>query len=189
MPDLETREAQLNIVLGTNGTGKTTLLKKIVLAALKNNERVLIVTPDFVEWTNIQQIKGMSTTLKKFKGARRIVYDNDETLQSIMDHFGNGLLIYDDCRSYFRSNIGEKIREQFIRRRQHKLDIFFVGHGFTEVPPVVFTFANNIILFKTRDNIHRRKNYIQDFDKMLQKQTEINNLAEKNPHYHEVIPQ
>jgi len=184
------REAQLAMVLGTNGTGKTTLVKKIVINALKHKERVLIVTPDYVEWQQIELVHEKHTHhIATYVGARRLVYKNDDTLALIMQHFHNGLLIYDDCRSYFRSNIGEKLREQFIRRRQHKLDIFFVGHGFTEVPPIVFTFANTIYLFWTRDNIKRRANYIQDFEMMQQKQLEINEKAKTNKHYFEIIPQ
>jgi len=184
------REAQLAMVIGTNGTGKTTLLKKIVINALKHNERVLIVTPDYVEWLQIDLVHEKHTHhMATYKGARRIIYQNDATLEAVIKHFHNGLLIYDDCRSYFRSNIGEKIREQFIRRRQHMLDIFFVGHGFTEIPPVVFTFANTVYLFRTRDNIKRRAEYIQDFDMMQQKQIQINEIAVNKPHYFEIIPQ
>lgn len=184
------REAELAIVLGTNGTGKTTLLKKFVVNALKSGERVLIVTPDYVEWLTIQEVHPkLSHHIASYKGAKRIIYKDDTTLDNIIEHFNNGLLIYDDCRSYFHSNIGEKIRQQFIRRRQHKLDIFFVGHGFTEVPPIVFTYANTIYLFKTRDNITRRKKEIQDYDLMLRMQLKVNQRAEKEPHYFQIIPQ
>lgn len=186
------RQAELIPIIGTNGTGKTTLAKKIVANALQNNERVLILTPDYIEWLDIPEVHQKHVHhIKTYKGARRIVYQNSDTLDTVIQNFDNGLLIYDDCRSYLKSNsfIGEKLRAQFIRRRQHKLDIFFVVHGFTELPPVVFTFASKIILFWTRDNIYKRKNYIQDIDLMSRKQHEINKKAETNPYYFEIIPQ
>ena len=44
------RAAKLVILLGTNGTGKTTMLRNILQ---KSGQRALIVTPDDVEWTDL----------------------------------------------------------------------------------------------------------------------------------------
>ena len=68
------------------------------------------------------------------------------------------------------------------------IDIIACGHGFTEVPPKMFTFATHYALFKTIDNIERRKNVIQNFEVMKEAQARINQKAQTDPHYYEIIP-
>jgi len=67
------------------------------------------------------------------------------------------------------------------------LDIFAVGHGFNEVPPVFFTFCSDIFLFRTTDNIARRKNCLQNFELMEKAQAEVNQKAIKSPHFFKYI--
>ena len=89
------RETKLIIVLGYNGTGKTTIVKKIVLDSLKNKQRVLIVTPDDIEWQNVPFVHQKHTHhLQTYTGARKMIYEDDSTMEAIINHFDNGLLIY-----------------------------------------------------------------------------------------------
>lgn len=184
------RTTELIVVLGYNGTGKTTLVKKIVLNELKHGRRVLIVTPDDIEWQTIEMVHPRwPERIRNYVGARRIIY-YDGILPIITENFRNGLLIFDDCRAYFNASLDRDLHELMIRRRQKMIDIIAVGHGFTEVPPKFFTFASKIILFRTIDNIDRRKNVLRDFEAMKKAQSEVNQIAEtSNPHYNRIIQQ
>ena len=184
------RETKLIIIIGYNGTGKTTLSKKIVMEALKHNQRVLIVTPDDIEWRTIPLVHHRHKHhIQTYTGARRIIYEDEETLKSIINYFDNGLLLFDDCRSYLTSNTNADLHKLLIRRRQKMIDIVAVGHGFTEIPPKFFTFASDIALFSTKDNIKRRKDVLKDFDRMAYEQNAVNQLALKNPHAYKIIKQ
>lgn len=176
------------IILGTNGTGKSTLAKKLVLNELKKEDsHVLIVVPDDMEWTTLEWVNSrFPHRIEWYKGARKIVYFPG-LIDIIRDKFRNGLVVFDDCRAYFTAAIDMDLRSLLIRRRQQMIDIVAVGHGFTEVPPAFFTFATHYALFKTLDNINRRKNFIQNIDEMKAAQVRVNQIAEKNPHYHEII--
>lgn len=180
------RPAESNIILGANGTGKTTLLRSILQSS---NQRTLIVTPDDIEWTDYEAV-----TLDKpedfiFTGIRRHVFDTSKngTLKKL-EFFKKGILVFDDCRSYFPAKTPPELHQLLIRRRQREVDVFAVGHGFTEVPPVFFTFANGIFLFRTTDNIIRRKDCLKDFDKTAGAQVRVNHKAKSDPHYVEYIP-
>ena len=95
------RIAKQIIILGFNGTGKTTLTRKFVERALKSNERVLVVTPDYAEWLELQETMLQKPADFDFMGARRYVWCDDPlAIQKIRDYFFNGLLVFDDCRSY-----------------------------------------------------------------------------------------
>lgn len=184
----EGRTPKQIIVLGTNGTGKTTLVKKLVINELKKpDSHVLIVVPDDIEWTSVEWVNDrFPHRIGIYKGVRKIVY-YEGLLEVIREHFRNGLVIFDDCRAYFKSSIDMDLRSLLIRRRQQMIDIVAVGHGFTEVPPAFFTFATHFILFKTIDNIDRRKGVMSDFDRIKEIRNHINEKAESNIHYFETI--
>ncbi len=109
--------------------------------------------------------------------------EKNYSLQRI-SKFNNGIVAFDDCKVYFGDNLSQEIVNLFVRRRQRSLDVFFVGHGFTTIPPKAFTYYSDAILFRTVDNIDRRKNCINNFDYFKRKQAEVNRMAQKNPHYH-----
>lgn len=174
------RATKLTILLGFNGTGKTTLLREVLL---HSQQRALVVTPDDVEWTDFPENPLQTRKDYAFTGIQRHIFNPEYSLDAIA-HFRKGILVFDDCRSYFQDRTDPKVRELLIRRRQREVDIFAVGHGFTQVPPVFFTFASDYILFKTVDNIDRRKDCIaNNFNFIKQSQAFVNSKALKDPHF------
>ncbi len=180
------RRAKLAIILGTNGTGKTTLLRNIVQAA---NQRTLIITAQDAEWLDLPDNPLLTPDDFAFSGIQRHIFDPNKkhgTLSRI-HLFRKGIVVFDDCRLYLRSNTDDAIRALLIARRQREVDIFAVGHGFTEVPPVFFTFASDLFLFRTTDEIRRRKDCLQNYDQMLALQKEINKQALSKPHTYQHV--
>lgn len=168
----------MTVLVGTNGTGKTTFLRQQANIALRNGKRVLVITPDDREWNDIPltMLRKGCTPDFLYTGIRRHIFGT--TTLEMLDYFRNGIIIFDDCRYYIQANSGEKVRHILIRRRQMGVDIFAVGHGFNEVPPVFFTFATHFVVYKTRDNISRRKNYIRDYERVSAKVDEVNMIAD-----------
>ena len=185
-PENNERAAKMTIILGANGTGKTTVLNRILT---QSNEKSLVITPDDAEWRNYPEVDLTQPDDFLFTGIRRHIF-NPAKKAGTLDRihlFKMGKLVFDDCRSYIEAATDIRIRNVLIRRRQRMVDVFAVGHGFTEVPPVFFTFATDIILFRTADNINRRKDCLKDFDTMVQAQQRVNERAKKDPHYFEII--
>lgn len=182
------RIAKCIVILGYNGTGKTTLVKKMITNELKKDKaRILVVTADDIEFPTIPMVHPkFPWRVGSYVGVRKIIYQ-DGLLEIIQKNFRNGLLIFDDCRAYLGPTVEIDLHNLLIRRRQKEIDIVAVGHGFTEVPPKFFTFASEYILFKTVDNIYRRKNVIRNFDIMKEAQERVNSKAEGDPHYYEII--
>ncbi len=183
------RQTMLTIVLGYNGTGKTTFVSKLVKNELAGpRRRALIITPDDREWNSVPYFNlRFPDRLGKFTGVRKIIAQKN-TIDIIRDHFYGGLLIFDDCRGYMKSYTDDDLHYLLIRRRQKEMDMVAVGHGFTEVPPKFFTFCSNIVLFQTKDNIYKRRDDLRNFEEMVQHQNRINKIAQQNKHYYEIIP-
>lgn len=173
------RACKCTIFLGTNGTGKTTTLTQLMTAT---HERALIITPHDGEWCDfpINPLKTKEDFM--FEGIQRHIFDPNYTLKAIQ-YYKCGSLVFDDCRAYLRASTNDIIHTLMISRRQRAIDIFAVGHGFTEVPPVFFTFATDYFLFKTLDSVKRRKEVLGQFYDLMQKSVEyINNKAKTEPH-------
>ena len=185
----DTRAAKCTIVLGFNGTGKTTYLRNTLLAlwtqAHRRGERlkILVITPDDAEWTQFEENTLMRSDDFVWDGIMRHIW-NDQHTPDILEYYKNGIIVFDDCRCYFKDNLDPRITELLIRRRQRAVDVFAVGHGFTTVPPKFFTYYSDAVLFKTVDNIDRRKDCITNFDYFKRKQAEVNERSKRDAHYH-----
>lgn len=161
-----------SVLVGINGTGKTTFIKKILENTVTEKNRALIVTPDPAEWRAVQEVSG--TAITRFKGIRKIIY-HQSCMAEIQRYYTNGILVFDDARVYIHAQSDDFMQWLQIRRRQVGVDLFCNFHGLTQVPPVFFTFATNIILFYTKDNIKRRAEYVdeQDFNEIQQAKARI----------------
>ena len=51
---MSTRQSLFFIIVGTNGTGKTSLLNKLIN---EKGGKALIVDPDGMEWEHVEEIK------------------------------------------------------------------------------------------------------------------------------------
>tara|TARA_R100001163_G_scaffold33850_2_gene26196 strand:- start:6728 stop:7288 length:561 start_codon:yes stop_codon:yes gene_type:complete len=148
------RQSVFFIIVGLNGTGKTTLLHKYINSMPER--KLLVIDPDGMEWREIHTIEKEQVSFMK-KGKAKIIAPDKEELETIMD-FTNGTLVLDDCRYYLQSRMDEVVRKTLVRRRQNGVDVFAVAHGLSEVPAVFFTYATHLILFKTNDSAVRLRN-------------------------------
>lgn len=195
---MELRAAKCTLVLGFNGTGKTTFIRETLEALLERSRatgrrlKVLIVTPDDTEWQDYPENTLESPDDYIYEGIQRHVWTEDlgeakHYSLTRISMFNSGIIVFDDCKVYFGDILPQEIINLFVRRRQRSLDVFFVGHGFTTIPPRAFTYYSDAFLFRTVDNIDRRKNCITNFDYFKRCQAEVNERAKRDPYYHKRI--
>ncbi|MDR1406336.1 MAG: hypothetical protein LBI89_03945 [Prevotellaceae bacterium] len=178
------RACELIGVIGTNGTGKSTAVRKIITAI---GSRSLVFTPHDNEWEDCPVNELVTASDFNFKGICRHIFPMPETLERTEKCFFNGSLVFEELRDYVPAATNFLMRRFLISRRQHMNDIIFVCHGFSEIPPAFLTFISRLVLFRTTDSIDRRKRELQQFDRLREAQTRINGRALTEPYYHEVI--
>ncbi|HQN16664.1 MAG TPA: hypothetical protein PLB59_09700 [Bacteroidales bacterium] len=186
------RPSELNVLVGFNGTGKSTLIQKFIdIEIQKRKGRALIVVPDPIEWRQYPEINlDDPACFRKMSCPHKIIYEPGiiERIADKYDGFLNGLLVFDDCRSYTKANIQEALRTLIIRRRQRSHDIIAAGHGITEIPPVFLTFANRYTIFYTQDNPDRRKEELGTaYEPFKQAVADVNAKFNEDPHYFKII--
>ena len=166
------RKTQLNLVVGINGTGKTTFLREKVVAT---RGKALVVTPDDCEW---RQLPTVETAREVFymQGAARMVYRGPETLEMAIRYFSGGALILDDAMAYLGFQTPETLRYLYIRRRQRGVDVYIVAHGLRQVPVQAFTFGSYLILFATTENFSSRRRELDGeiYNRIVGAQRELN---------------
>lgn len=180
------RKTELNIVVGINGTGKTTFIKDKILNI---NNKNLVVTPDGAEWKHLPLIKS-GDEIRNLKTNARIIYEDTNTLELIKCNYSGGTLILDDAMAYLNEQTPSIMQYIYIRRRQFGIDLYIVAHGLRQLPPKVFTFASWLFLFNSVENFTSRKKEIlpELFNKITTAQERINKqVVTGNPYYYEII--
>jgi len=169
------RDARCVLVLGTNGTGKTSFCKQKITQALQSNRKALIISANRINWMDVPLLKTY-----KFKGARLLMFEPG-ILQTVFDNYRDGLLILDDFRDFgLKDKDDFFIRRFLINRKQFSIDIFIAAHGFTDIVPVaIYTYINTIVLFKTNDNPRRVSHVLNHIDDIMTIKNEVDTYSEE----------
>lgn len=149
------RKTHLDLVVGINGTGKTTFLRQNVV---ERSRKALVVTPDEAEWRFLPTVS-TAREIYNLQGAARLVCDgSEEQLLMVTHSFYGGALVFDDAMAYLQfGSTSPVMRYVYIRRRQYGVDIYLVAHGLRQVPVQAFTFGSHLILFATTENFAPRR--------------------------------
>ena len=179
------RKTQLNLVVGINGTGKTTFLREKIV----QQRKALILTPDPMEWRHLPELR-TPAEIRMMQGPARIIYQGPETLEMIRGNFFGGVLVLDDAMAYLTEQTPATMQYLYIRRRQFGIDIYIVAHGLRQLPPKCFTFGSFLFLFATTENFSTRKRELQPelYNKIVEAQQAVNRQCERGePYCHKVI--
>lgn len=183
------RKTELTILIGTNGSGKTTFLKNEIVAKSK---RCLIVTPYHSEWKEVPAIN--ISDIRTFNGTAKIIMpgrsQSNALFTAIANNYSGGILVLDDSKIYINNFTDENMDYIYTSRRQYGVDCYIVGHGLSKIPPGAFTHLSWLVLFSTNENFRRRRDELnpEDLDKIIEKQQLIKKKVEAgNPYYYEII--
>ncbi|MEO0339713.1 MAG: hypothetical protein AAF242_10910 [Bacteroidota bacterium] len=180
---MQERDAQITILIGRNGTGKSTFCERIIKAV---GTRALVLTYNGAPkiWRSYKEVKLSDKRGMRFKrGIRTAIaarYEintrKNQSFEYIYRHFSDGIVIFDDCRGYIGSNVdNDRFFRQLLLDFRHKmLDLFFVVHSPTDVPPRVWGFATSVFVGATDALIDPRQVKTHSAQRIMEIQQEVN---------------
>ncbi|MCB0653221.1 MAG: ATP-binding protein [Saprospiraceae bacterium] len=187
------RDAQVTMVMGRNGTGKSYLAHTIIKAM---KERVIVITLNGAPaiWRQYEEIDITKKESWKFKkGIKQVYYMRQEkdTMKYIHKYFRDGIIVFDDCRGYLTSNVDSDIylKRLLIDFRHKMLDLFFVFHAPTDVPPRIWAFYRTAFIGATDAIFPKSRIQTDSAERIIAAQKKVNAAFRKalakgdNSHY------
>lgn len=182
---MQRRKAEINIVVGQRGCGKTTFLEKHVVA---RKENVIFLTSNMSTLQEYPFIKASEIGSKR--GRFRVFATRSnvkETLSQIQKKFRDGVVIFDDIRSFCPgSKVPESLENILINSRMYMVEAYVVAHSMMKVPIDFFDYSSILFLFSSP----AFRNRDIDEDKMLlidQAQERLSEKIKTNPYAFEMI--
>jgi len=193
---IQPRSQSCNLILGSEGTGKTTLEFQIAIATLDANpaKRVLFGVTDNSD-KKIQMLPEITREeLSSFNGVKKIIIEDEEIFHDFTKLFASdefqfdGLFIGDDLKEILTARPKEVIT-MMTKRRHANLDILFCFHSLhCDTPKGFFGHINKIYLFRTSDAhedfvkklpMHKRESFMKAYDRVQRKSEKQQNYFEE----------
>jgi len=111
------------------------------------NRDIPVVLP-----SKINQVKkGLFRTYSK---------DFNEILENeIEPKFKDGFIVFEDATKYIEGNVTEALRSFVIDSKQKNVDILFIFHSLSDVPPKLIRWSDYFVLFKTNEGVPSKSKY------------------------------
>lgn len=178
MPQNKHRDAAIIIVMGKNGTGKSTLAKKFIDA---QGGRILVITMNNAPkiWRPYPIIDAADPGSYKDweSGIKQVchIQHGKDTMDYVHKYFHNGILVLDDCKAYVPTNVDNDLglKRIMIDFRHKMLDVYFIVHGPTQVPRQVWAFYSYAWVGAT-DALFDKRLPIDSCSRLLEAQKDVN---------------
>lgn len=184
---MEERKAKCICIIGTNGTGKSTLAVQL----MQQQRSGLMILPTFDDWAaQFPQTNCSGRADLSYDGIRHHVMDSDSKVifSKIFQYYRDGIIVCDDPIVYIPKNLDDHpLKNILARRRQISCDIVFVAHTFKRVPPMLFDYITEFIIFNTV-NASSRKNELGANYEIIEKIIKrVAYKAKTDAHYCEIF--
>jgi len=103
-----------------------------------------------------------------------------------LDNLRNWVIFFDDCKNYTDDKISDWCRDLCRNASQTMNDLFFTGHGISDMPSGLFRFSTKFIMFATEDNPMSRRG-VSGFDELLALRDRVNKAAQINHYHYEIF--
>ncbi len=207
---------EIIILSGTNGTGKSTVMKKL----LEINSRNIVIpaNPYDKAWSSFPKLKPKHRfvldkkdpkqkrqimdwyipNLNTFKGTKVLDVTEMEAMDEdpriifkyLCHKFNNGGFFVDDYKNYIHSagTLPNYVTRIFRDRRHRMLDIFMASHSLSDVNGEFIQFNPKLLIFKvTRTLTQSVKDKFENHKELDQVIARVKKKARTNPYYHELF--
>lgn len=206
------RVAECTGIIGMNGTGKTTFTIKIAEAlsasqpvfivhvgkekkydkykeadistrAKAKRYKTGIYSINPLKIKALYEVRTPIVNAQNGSKKERITYEPIDIATYIYDNLHNAVIFFDDFRDYYpETTLRTSFEKMFIGRRQRMLDLYFVAHGFSLLPPRFYAFITKYILFATAEKLEVGEYKMPAFDSIKKYYDKVQEMAAQDPY-------
>lgn len=85
--------------------------------------------------------------------------DTAEIMTLIEDHVQNAMIVFEDATKYIGSRLTKEMRKFVLDSKQKNLDLVFIFHSLSAIPPDLVRVSDFITLFKTNEGHPSKEKY------------------------------
>lgn len=156
-------EHKLMIMVARKASGKSTYLNNLAEDYVKanNQKKALIIDVNFSpaydkhinlsprnfeKWCN-------DINFWRYRRVKRFyMQEHKEMFKLMADNYRNGLIVFEDCTKYIRSNIDLEMLKFITDHRMMQCDLVFTFHSIQRVPKQFWEMATHVIIGKTQES-------------------------------------
>ena len=171
------------LVVGRKATGKTTFCKQLL-----NIDKKKSIIVDSFDHPSYREYKSIDVTqINRWKSGRVRVYTSPplESLNVIFNRCNTCTVVLEDAKRYIKPNVQDIITKAIIEHRNRDIDIIFMFHQLSDVPPYICDNHNSLVLFKTNDTMDVRLTKFSNWNIIKEAHERI--MKNSNPFYNETI--
>ena len=152
------------VVIGKKKVGKSTFLNSQAEAyAKKTGMKVLVVDVNGAPAYAHHQLLSCNNfpvwCKGNYNGVKRFyLKDKPQMMDMIVEHFRDGLIIFEDCTKYIRGRVPDNVMELLVDHRMWNADIIYTFHSLMKIPPSFWDLVNLVTVFKTNDVLEGNDN-------------------------------
>jgi len=172
------RDAQVTVIMGRNGTGKSTFVHNIIK---KIGGKTLVVTMAGLPkiWRKYQMIDPADPKAWDWKkGIRQIhaSYYDEATFEYIYRYFRGGSIIFDDCKDYIPERVTQipYLKRLLINFRHKEIDMYFIAHSPTDVPKQIWMYSYDTFVGATSAMFAKSQVQLGHADEIIEAQRKVN---------------
>lgn len=180
---MKKRNSELIVCLGRNGTGKSTLIGKMVQSL---GVRTIVVTESKlpVIWRNVPEIDPRdSEAMANFTGLRHVTFDRygKDTFKYLYYNSHNTFILFDDCRNYITDRMDDLkyCRKLAVDFRHKMLDVAFIVHFPSDVPKKIWSYVTTFIIGATGEYVDKNRLKSEANDLIIEAQQKVNSAFKK----------
>lgn len=163
---MTTRTNKVTIIVGGRNQGKTDFVKNLLYPNRSN--RIIIGdtfdNPPWRNWKTHDHPEREAETLP-IVSAENFLSNSDPVIRladsdtnAIFDHIQfnvmNASVVLEDATRFIDSNVPDSVKNFVLDTKQKNIDLFFVFHSLSDVPPKLVRWSDYLTLFKTNENFN-----------------------------------
>lgn len=154
---------KVSLIVGGRGQGKTDFTKDLIFPLKK--KRIICDTFDSPPWHNFKTfhhperegevipIVSIDEIKSSDKSAVRIVSsDTDAIFDAIQKNAWNSVVVIEDATRFISRQVDANVRKFVLDTKQRNLDLIFIFHSLTDLPPDLIRWSDYLTLFKTNES-------------------------------------